>query len=141
MHPPPRQGSRTDRRELLAVQSRALITVTEKKSGQEWGACGALGERRGGARSSGQHVPEAAAAQRGPARRQAGAVTRVVPPPLLHHVHCGHRAAGEAQNIGTEHRHSHNTENQRWPGPRGSFAGRSSSPQLQAHLAGAAQPA
>lgn len=86
MHPPPRQGARTDRRELLAVQSRALITVTERSRDRS----GERAERSasGGGAVSGQHVPEAAAAERGPARRQAGAVARVVPPPLLHDVHC-----------------------------------------------------
>lgn len=45
-------------------------------------------ERYGSSSGSGQHVPEAAAAERSPARRQAGALARVVPPPLLHDVHC-----------------------------------------------------
>lgn len=87
MHPPPRQGARTDRRELVAVQSRALITVTERSRDRS----GEPAERSVSGRAaaaSGQHVPEAAAAERGPARRQAGALARVVPPPLLHDVHC-----------------------------------------------------
>lgn len=37
---------------------------------------------------SGQHVPEAAAAERSPARCQAGTLARVISPPLLHDVHC-----------------------------------------------------
>lgn len=50
-------------------------------------------ERYGSSSGSGQHVPEAAAAERSPARRQAGALARVVPPPLLHDVHCRDRRA------------------------------------------------
>lgn len=42
---------------------------------------------------SGQHVPEAAAAERSPARCQAGTLARVISPPLLHDVHCGDRRA------------------------------------------------
>lgn len=49
---------------------------------------------------SGQHVPEAAAAERGPACRQAGALARVISPPLLHDVHCGDR---RAQSVREQH--------------------------------------